>query len=81
MRFARRAAWSLRVVAAALFIGHNIVGRGMITTEYQFAMRGQIAGSAMAFEGGSIGLYQFLLRKQWDSAGWTAPTTREDLYA
>jgi hypothetical protein len=34
----------------------------------------------MAFASGSIGLYQFLLRKQWDT-GWTAPATREDLYA
>jgi hypothetical protein len=34
----------------------------------------------MAFEGGSIGLYQFLLRKQWDRVDWTAPTTREYLY-
>ena len=40
-----------------------------------------MACSSMAFEGGSIGLYQFLLRKQWDRVGWTAPTTREDLYA
>jgi cyclopropane-fatty-acyl-phospholipid synthase len=40
-----------------------------------------LACSSMAFAGGSIGLYQFLLRKQWDRVGWTAPTTREDLYA
>jgi hypothetical protein len=35
----------------------------------------------MAFARGSIGLYQFLRRKQWDTVGWTAPATREDLYA
>ena len=40
-----------------------------------------LACSSMAFEGGSIGLYQFLLRKQWDRVGSNAPTTREDLYA
>jgi cyclopropane-fatty-acyl-phospholipid synthase len=39
-----------------------------------------LACSSMAFAGGSIGLYQFLLRKQWDTVGWTAPATREDLY-
>jgi cyclopropane-fatty-acyl-phospholipid synthase len=37
--------------------------------------------SAVAFEAGSIGLYQVLTRKQWDRAGGTAPRTREDLYA
>ncbi len=37
--------------------------------------------SAVAFEAGSIGLYQVLVRKQWDRASGTAPTTREDLYA
>jgi cyclopropane-fatty-acyl-phospholipid synthase len=37
--------------------------------------------SAVAFENGSIGLYQVLVRKQWDRAIGTAPTTREDLYA
>jgi cyclopropane-fatty-acyl-phospholipid synthase len=37
--------------------------------------------SAVAFEAGSIGLYQVLLRKQGDGAGGTAPATREDLYA
>jgi cyclopropane-fatty-acyl-phospholipid synthase len=37
--------------------------------------------SAVAFETGSIGLYQVLMRKQWDRAIGTAPTTREDLYA
>ena len=37
--------------------------------------------SAVAFETGSIGLYQVLVRKQWDRAGGTAPPTREDLYA
>jgi len=37
--------------------------------------------SAVAFEAGSIGLYQVLARKQWDRAGGSAPTTREDLYA
>jgi Cyclopropane fatty acid synthase and related methyltransferases len=39
-----------------------------------------LACSSMAFSGGSIGLYQFLLRKQWDRVGWTEPATREDLY-
>jgi cyclopropane-fatty-acyl-phospholipid synthase len=39
-----------------------------------------LACSSMAFAGGSIGLYQFLLRKQWDATGWVAPATREDLY-
>jgi cyclopropane-fatty-acyl-phospholipid synthase len=37
--------------------------------------------SAVAFETGSIGLYQVVVRKQWDRAIGTAPTTREDLYA
>ena len=37
--------------------------------------------SAASFESGSIGLYQFLMRKQWDRASGTAPTTREDLYS
>jgi cyclopropane-fatty-acyl-phospholipid synthase len=37
--------------------------------------------SAVAFETGSIGLYQVLARKQWDRAIGTVPTTREDLYA
>jgi cyclopropane-fatty-acyl-phospholipid synthase len=36
--------------------------------------------SVVAFEAGSIGLYQVLLRKLGDRAGGTAPATREDLY-
>jgi len=40
-----------------------------------------LACSSMAFARGSIGLYQFLLRKQWDQKGWTEPSTREDLYS
>jgi cyclopropane-fatty-acyl-phospholipid synthase len=40
-----------------------------------------LACSSMAFESGSIGLYQFLLRKQWDRVDSAGPTTREDLYA
>jgi cyclopropane-fatty-acyl-phospholipid synthase len=36
--------------------------------------------SAAAFEGGSIGLYQVLLRKQGDRTGGVSPPTREDLY-
>jgi cyclopropane-fatty-acyl-phospholipid synthase len=36
--------------------------------------------SAVAFENGSIGLYQVVLRKQGDATGGTAPPTREDLY-
>ena len=36
--------------------------------------------SSVAFAGGSIGLYQVLMRKQWDQS-FTRPTTREDLYA
>lgn len=36
--------------------------------------------SAVAFQAGSIGLYQVLVRKQWDRTGGTVPTTREDLY-
>ena len=36
--------------------------------------------SATSFAGGWIGLYQFLMRKQWDRVGGRAPTTREDLY-
>jgi cyclopropane-fatty-acyl-phospholipid synthase len=36
--------------------------------------------SAVAFETGSIGLYQVLLRKHGDRAGGLAPSTREDLY-
>jgi hypothetical protein len=34
----------------------------------------------VAFAGGSLGLYQVLMRKQWDQS-FTRPTTREDLYA
>jgi cyclopropane-fatty-acyl-phospholipid synthase len=37
--------------------------------------------SAVAFEAGSIGLYQVLLRKQGDRSGGAAPTTREALYS
>jgi cyclopropane-fatty-acyl-phospholipid synthase len=37
--------------------------------------------SAVAFEQGSIGLYQVLLRKHGDRTGGRAPRTREDLYA
>lgn len=37
--------------------------------------------SAVAFEQGSIGLYQVVARKQGDRTGGTAPTTREDLYS
>ncbi|HEV8436881.1 MAG TPA: cyclopropane-fatty-acyl-phospholipid synthase family protein [Methylomirabilota bacterium] len=37
--------------------------------------------SAVAFESGSIGLYQVLLRKQGDRTDGPAPTTREDLYS
>jgi cyclopropane-fatty-acyl-phospholipid synthase len=37
--------------------------------------------SAASFESGSIGLYQFLMRKQWDRTSGTVPTTREDLYS
>jgi len=37
--------------------------------------------SAAAFESGSIGLYQVVVRKQWDRTGGTAPPTREYLYA
>jgi cyclopropane-fatty-acyl-phospholipid synthase len=36
--------------------------------------------SAVAFEGGSIGLYQVLLCKQGDRTGGVSPSTREDLY-
>ena len=36
--------------------------------------------SSVAFAGGSLGLYQVLMRKQWDQS-FTRPTTREDLYA
>lgn len=36
--------------------------------------------SAVAFETGSIGLYQVLLRKHGDRAGGLAPATREQLY-
>ena len=36
--------------------------------------------SAVAFEGGSIGLYQVLMRKQWDPRVGYAPRTREPLY-
>ena len=39
-----------------------------------------LAASSMSFTGGSIGLYQVLMRKQWDES-WSRPTTREDLYA
>jgi len=37
--------------------------------------------SAVAFEAGSIGLYQVPARKHGDRTGGAAPTTREDLYA
>jgi hypothetical protein len=37
--------------------------------------------SSVAFRGGSIGLWQMLLRKQWDTAIPSAPTTREDIYS
>ncbi len=37
--------------------------------------------SAASFESGSIGLWQFLMRKQWDRTGGRAPATREDLYS
>jgi cyclopropane-fatty-acyl-phospholipid synthase len=37
--------------------------------------------SAVAFEAGSIGLYQVLLRKHGDPAVGTVPGTREDIYA
>jgi len=37
--------------------------------------------SSVAFEDGSIGLYQTLVRKHRDPAGGLAPRTREDLYA
>jgi cyclopropane-fatty-acyl-phospholipid synthase len=36
--------------------------------------------SAVAFESGSIGLYQVLLRKHGDRTGGDAPRTREDIY-
>ena len=39
-----------------------------------------LACSVVAFETGSIGLYQVLMRKQWDRTGGVAPKTREDLY-
>jgi len=39
-----------------------------------------LAGSAVAFETASIGLYQVLLRKHGDRAGAVAPATREALY-
>ena len=35
--------------------------------------------SSVAFQEGHIGLYQVLMRKQWDGS-FTCPTTREDLY-
>lgn len=35
--------------------------------------------SAVAFQDGNIGLYQVLMRKQWDGK-FSTPTTREDLY-
>jgi cyclopropane-fatty-acyl-phospholipid synthase len=37
--------------------------------------------SAAAFESGSIGLWQFLMRKQGDRTSGLTPTTREDLYS
>jgi len=36
--------------------------------------------SAVAFENGSIGLYQVVMRKHGDASGGTVPRTREDLY-
>jgi cyclopropane-fatty-acyl-phospholipid synthase len=36
--------------------------------------------SAVSFEGGSIGLYQVLMRKHRDAAVGVAPRTREHLY-
>jgi hypothetical protein len=35
--------------------------------------------SSVAFQEGHIGLYQVLMRKQWDGT-FDAPATREDLY-
>jgi len=37
--------------------------------------------SAVAFDAGSIGLYQVLMRKQGDRTPGPAPTTREEIYA
>jgi cyclopropane-fatty-acyl-phospholipid synthase len=37
--------------------------------------------SSVAFEAGSIGLYQVLMQKQWDRSRGSRPATREDLYA
>jgi cyclopropane-fatty-acyl-phospholipid synthase len=36
--------------------------------------------SSVAFETGSIGLWQFLMQKQWDRTRGSAPATREHLY-
>jgi len=37
--------------------------------------------SSVAFEAGSIGLYQVLMQKQWDRTRGSRPGTREDIYA
>jgi cyclopropane-fatty-acyl-phospholipid synthase len=37
--------------------------------------------SVVAFETGSIGLYQTLVRKHGDATGGVAPRTREDIYS
>ncbi len=37
--------------------------------------------ASVAFNGGSIGLYQVLMQKQWDRTRGSQPTTREDIYA
>ena len=39
-----------------------------------------LAASVVAFEAGSLGLYQVLLRKHGDRSGDVAPSTREALY-
>jgi cyclopropane-fatty-acyl-phospholipid synthase len=40
-----------------------------------------LACSSVAFDTGSIGLWQFLMQKQWDRTRGPHPRTREDLYS
>src|SRR5437660_352431 len=53
--------------------------RALVGEQIYRTWRLYLTCSSVAFHGGSIGLWQMLLRKQWDPAGPTEPTTREDI--
>ena len=55
--------------------------RALVGEQIYRTWRLYLTCSSVAFQGGSIGLWQMLLRKQWDPAIPTEPTTREDIYA